>query len=141
MTDEEIAEASAAIFWRGDRFSAAMGFEMLWVRPGAAAVRGQVSEAHLNVHDTAHGGMMFALGGSAFGLACNSRGVKTVAQSVSVIYTDRALAGDVLVAEATERSLVGKTGIYDIVLRREDGSEVAHLRGVARQLSGSYLDT
>lgn len=139
MTDQEIAQASAEIFWAGDRFSAMMGFEMVAVGPGRGVVRSEVRSDHLNVHDAAHGGMMFALASSAFGLACNSRGIKTVAQTVSVVYADRATQGDVLTATALEVSTTGKTGIYDITLARADGSQVALLRGVARQLSGSYL--
>ena len=139
MTDQEIAEACAQVFWAGDRFSKGLGFEMVSVAPGAAEVRAEVSDQHLNVHDTAHGGMMFALGGAAFGIACNSRGAKAVAQSVSVIYSDRAVAGDVLVARAEEVSRAGKTAVFDIVLTREDGSQVALLRGIARTIGGAHV--
>ena len=140
MNEEEIARLSARAFWAGDRFSAAMGFEMVDVGPGWARVRGVVGDTHLNVHDTAHGGYLFALAGSAFGLACNSRGSKVVAQQVSVIYADRAVAGEVLTAEAREVTQAGRTGIYDIAVTREDGSRVALVRGVSRVIGGSYLD-
>lgn len=139
MTDQQIAEASAAVFWAGDRFSQGLGFEMVSVAPGAAEVRGVVGEAHLNVHDTAHGGMLFALGGSAFGLACNSRGAKAVAQSVNVIYSDRAVAGEALVARAEEVSRAGKSAVFDIAICREDGSQVALLRGLARIIGGTHV--
>lgn len=139
MTDQDIAEKSAAVFWEGDRFSRGLGIELVEVSPGMATTRVQVSAAHLNVHDTAHGGMLFALGAAAFGVACNSHGTKAVAQTVSVIYTDRAVAEDVIEARAQEISRAGKTAVFDITLSGSDGAVVAMLRGVARTISGSLL--
>lgn len=138
MTDEDIAEASAEAFWANDRFSRLLGFERISVGPGVATVRGQVTQDHLNPHDTAHGAMLFALGGAAFGLAANSRGQRAVGQTLNVIYTDRGVQGDVLLATAREVSRAGKTAVFDICVEREGGGEVALLRGVARNIGGRF---
>ena len=38
-------------------------------------------------------------------------------------------AGDRLVAEAVERVRAGRSGVYDVTVRRADGTVVAELRG------------
>jgi len=57
-----------------DPFMAHLGFAVLHLAPGEAVVAGEVGEAHLNLHGTAHGGFLYALADSAFALASNSRG-------------------------------------------------------------------
>ena len=54
----------------------------------------------VNGHDIAHGGYLFTLADSAFALACNSRGLLTVAAGADITFVASARLGDVLVAEA-----------------------------------------
>ncbi|MEV4088387.1 hotdog domain-containing protein, partial [Nonomuraea fuscirosea] len=49
-------------------------------------------------------------------------------------FVSPAHAGDVLVAEAAERTRFGRSGIYDITVRRPDGHVVAEFRGRSREL-------
>jgi acyl-CoA thioesterase len=49
-------------------------------------------------------------------------------------FVSPARAGDVLVAEAAERTRYGRSGIYDITVRRPDGAVVAEFRGRSREL-------
>jgi acyl-CoA thioesterase len=82
----------------------------------------------VNGHGTCHGGLVFALADSAFAFACNSRGIRTVAAGCAVEFLAPAHEGDELVAEAQERSLQGRTGVYDVDVRR-GGELVATFRG------------
>ena len=140
MTDQDIADACGKLFWAKDRAGQHLGFEFLEIGPGTARVATTVSAHHLNVHDTVHGSVVFSLGGSALGLACNSKNTKAVVQETSIHYTDRALEGDRIVAEAREVSAAGRTGIYDVTIRREGGGVIAMMRGTCRWLSGTHLD-
>jgi acyl-CoA thioesterase len=63
-----------------------------------------------------------------------------VAQACDIVFLDAVRGGDVLVAEATERTLTGRTGIYDVTVRREDpgpdrAEVVAEFRGRSRTIS------
>ena len=60
--------------WADDRASAHLGMEALTLEVDHAVVRMTVGEHMVNGHGTAHGGFLFTLADSAFGLVCNSRG-------------------------------------------------------------------
>ncbi len=87
----------------------------------------------VNGHDIAHGGLVFALADTAFACACNSHGPVTVAAGAEIVFVAPARLGDVLEAEAVERTVFGRTGIYDVTVRR--GAEVvAEFRGRSHRL-------
>ena len=91
----------------------------------------------VNGHGIAHGGFLFSLADTAFACACNSRGVATVAASAAITFVAPARHGDELVAEATERTLFGRNGVYDVTVYRDDGGErtvIAEFRGHSRSI-------
>jgi acyl-CoA thioesterase len=128
-SDEALAAEVAAAMWARDSASQGLGMELEEVRPGYARVRMAVRADMLNGHGTCHGGIVFALADSAFAFACNSRGVVTVASGCSVEFLAPAREGDELVAVATERSLEGRNGVYDVDVRAADERLVAAFRG------------
>jgi acyl-CoA thioesterase len=128
-TPEETAAAVGAAMFARDQASRALGMALEEVRPGYARLRMTVRGEMLNGHGICHGGIIFALADSAFAFACNSRGIVTVASGCSIEFLAPAGEGDELVAEAHERSLQGRNGVYDIDVRRADGQLVATFRG------------
>ena len=88
----------------------------------------------LNGHGTAHGGMIFALADSAFAYACNSRNLRTVAAQASIVFLEAAREGEVLIAEAEEQALVGRSGVYHVAVRTEDGRAIAEFTGFSRSV-------
>ena len=128
-TPDEAAAAVGEAMWGRDRASQALGMSLDEVRPGYARLRMIVRPDMLNGHGTAHGGLVFALADSAFAFACNSRGVVTVASGCSIEFLAPAREGDELVAEANERALDGRNGVYDVDVRNADGRLVATFRG------------
>ena len=121
--------------WEKDDASRALGMELVDVGEGTAVVRMVVRDDMVNGHGMCHGGLVAALADSAFAAACNSREVATVAAGFDVSFLRPAGPGDVLTAVAGERSLQGRSGIYDVTVTREDGEVVAELRGRSRALS------
>ncbi|WP_460445739.1 hydroxyphenylacetyl-CoA thioesterase PaaI [Angustibacter aerolatus] len=118
-----------------DRASAALGMELLAVSPGRATVRMTVRPDMANGYDVAHGGLVFALADTAFAVACNTHGVVTVAAGADVTFVSSARVGDVLVAEAVETDVFGRSGLTDVRVTREaDGGVVAVFRGRSRSL-------
>jgi len=121
--------------WEADDASRALGMEAVEVSLDHARVRMTVTGAMVNGHDIAHGGYIFTLADSAFALACNSRGSLTVAAGADITFVASARRGDVLVADATQRTAYGRSGITDVTVTREsDGSTIAEFRGRSRSL-------
>jgi acyl-CoA thioesterase len=88
----------------------------------------------VNGHGIAHGAFVFAVADTAFACACNSHGPVTVAASVDLTFVAPAHEGDVLRAEATERTRFGRSGIYDVTVRC-DTDVIAEFRGISRTLA------
>jgi acyl-CoA thioesterase len=130
--DQELAERSVARMWSSDAASAALGMRLVEVAPGRAVVAMRVREDMVNGWDLAHGGLVASLADSAFAAACNSRGTVTVAAGFDVTFLESASFGDELVATADERALRGRSGLYDVTVRRADGTVVAEFRGRSR---------
>lgn len=117
-----------------DRASRALGIELLEHGPGTATLRMTVTESMVNGHRTAHGGFLFLLADSAFACACNSHGpVTVVAAGADIVFVAPAREGDVLVARAEERTRYGRSGVYDVSVRRGD-EVIAEFRGRSRSL-------
>ncbi|MEV4563796.1 hydroxyphenylacetyl-CoA thioesterase PaaI [Nonomuraea sp. NPDC049419] len=117
-----------------DTASAALGIEPVELGDGRAVCRMTVTERMVNGHGLCHGGYVFLLADTAFAGACNSHGPVTVAAGAEITFVSPARAGDVLIAEAEERTRYGRSGIYDVTVRRPDGQVVAEFRGRSREL-------
>jgi acyl-CoA thioesterase len=136
--DQRAAAVGEAMYAR-DTASQALGMALEQVRPGYARLRMAVRADMLNGHGSCHGGMVFALADSAFAFACNSHDVVTVASGCSIEFLAPAQEGDELVAEAEERFREGRNGVYDVIVRRADGSLIATFRGRSASTSQSVL--
>ncbi|WP_055586262.1 hydroxyphenylacetyl-CoA thioesterase PaaI [Streptacidiphilus griseoplanus] len=111
-----------------------LGITVEEVSEGRATARLRLADTMVNGHGTAHGGYLFLLADVAFAYACNSRGVPTVAQSAQVTFLRPARPGDQLAAEAVERSRFGRSAVYDVTVRRADGTVIAEFRGQSQAL-------
>jgi len=121
----------ARTMWDHDPASRALGMALLELGPGRAVVAMTVRPDMVNGYDVCHGGLVATLADSAFALACNSRGVQAVAAGFDIAFLEPSRVGDVLVASADERALRGRSGIYDVTVRRDE-TVVAEFRGRSR---------
>ena len=104
-----------------DAFVRFLGARCVDAGPGTAAVRMTVGEQHINFNGTCHGGVLFSLADSAFGLASNSHGRLAAAVDAHIGFTAPVRAGDVLLAVARELSRSNRIGTYRVdVCRGED---------------------
>ena len=117
----------------------AWGVEIEEAREGYARIRMALRADMLNGHGIAHGGMIFALADTAFAYACNGRNLKTVAAQASIVFLDAAREGEVLVAEAREQAVVGRSGVYNVAVRTQDGRAIAQFQGLSRSLGGAVI--
>ena len=139
MTPKERAEKSAQAMWANDNASSWLGMELIEVDEGYAILSLTVEKHHANGHGICHGGITFALADSAFAFACNSRNQSTVAQHNVISYTAPAKIGERLTATATEVSLNGRSGIYDVKVTNPNRQVVAELRGFSRTINGQHF--
>ena len=139
MNADETADKVAHSMLAAEGTGPAWGVEIEEAREGYARIRMTLRADMLNGHGIAHGGMIFALADTAFAYACNSRDVRTVAAQASIVFLDKAQGGEVLVAEARETALVGRSGVCHVVVRTADGRPIAEFTGFSRSLGGSVL--
>ncbi|HLR95464.1 MAG TPA: hydroxyphenylacetyl-CoA thioesterase PaaI [Jiangellaceae bacterium] len=136
--EEDLARRCADAMLASDQASRNLGMEVVEVGPGRALLRMTVREEMTNGHGIGHGGYTFALADSAFAFACNTYDRRTVAATAEIEFLDAVRAGDQLEAEALERYRSGRTGIYDVTVRRGH-QVVAEFRGRSREIGGSVL--
>lgn len=123
---------------QSDRAASDAGMSLVSVGPGTAAVRMTVTTRHANGHGFCHGGVLFTLADTAFGVACNSHGPRTVAAGGDIVFARPVTVGDEVLATATERTRFGRSGVYDVSLTR--GAEVvAEFRGRSRVVGMDQL--
>jgi phenylacetic acid degradation protein PaaD len=115
----------------GDAASRALGIEVRDVTVGAATATMAIRADMVNGHGITHGAFVFAVADTAFACACNSHGLLTVAAAADITFVAPSRAGDVLEARAVERVRFGRSGIYDVTVRRGD-EVIAEFRGTSR---------
>ena len=96
---------------------------------GEAEAVFEIGAEMLNGHDVCHGGYLFTLADTAFAYACNTYNKVTFAAGASIDFLRPARLGDRIVATATEIHRGGRTGLYDVLLKNQDGEDVAIFRG------------
>jgi len=141
MNADETADKVARSMLAAEGTGPAWGVEIEEAREGYARIRMRLRADMLNGHRIAHGGMVFALADTAFAYACNSRNLRTVAAQASIVFLDAAREGELLVAEAKEEALAGRSGVYNATVRGEDGRTIATFQGLSRSIGGTVVDT
>lgn len=135
LTPKEIVE----ILMTRDFAAQAMGIKLEAIEEAFARISMTVRHDMLNGLAVCHGGMIFALADTAFAYACNSRNRKTLAMQCSINFIASAVEGDLLIAEAREVSLKGRTGLYDINVTNQNGTVIAHFRGTSYGTSSASV--
>lgn len=141
MTPNELADKVARSMLAAEGTGPAWGVEIEEAREGYARIRMRLTAEMLNGHGKAHGGMVYALADTAFAYACNSRNLRSVGAQATMVFLDGAEAGETLVAEAVEAALVGRSGVYNVSVRTDQGRAIAEFQGFSRSIGGAFIDT
>lgn len=105
-----------------DGLCSTLGIAVLDGGAGRAEVAMTVDARHLNFNGGGHGGAIFSLADSAFGLASNSHGPVAAGIDAHIAFQARVVAGDRLVARANEVHRNRKLAFYRVdVVRLEPG--------------------
>jgi acyl-CoA thioesterase len=135
-----LAQRVVAAMLQEDRATRTLGIRLVSVDSGAACVEMPIREDMLNGHATCHGGILFTLADTAFGIACNSRNLRTVAAAGQIDFIRPAVLGDVLQATAIERSAGRRLGLYDVDVTNQRGQTIALFRGKSCRVEGAIVD-
>ena len=81
---------------------------------GFAVVSMKVANKHMNFLGGGHGGAIFALADTAFGLASNSHDKISIGINANIAYVKGVEEGDRLLAQAREVSRGRKTAVYNV---------------------------
>jgi acyl-CoA thioesterase len=135
-----LCERVVAAMYARDPASQAMGMRLGRVGPGCAELTMTVRADMLNGHAICHGGFIFTLADSAFAYACNSYNLTTVASGCGIDFVAPAREGDLLTALAQERSVSGRTGVYDIEVKNQRGDTIAYFRGRSYRVKGHVIE-
>lgn len=136
LSPEALAEHVRSGMLANDRATQGLGIHITAMAPGRATLTMVVRADMLNGFATCHGGFITTLADSAFAFACNSRNDMTVASGLSIDFLAPAREGDCLTADATEVSLAGRTGVYDVNVRNQRNEAIAVFRGRSYCLKG-----
>jgi phenylacetic acid degradation protein PaaD len=122
-------ETLRGIFAARDGFMRALGIEVLELGRGSARLAMEVRPQHLNFNGTCHGGAIFALADSAFGVSSNSYGVLAAGIDAHITYNAAPRLGDRLTATSREISRTRKIAVYRIDVAAEKVGLVATFTG------------
>jgi len=134
-----LAKATALTMYATEAASRTLGVRIVDVAPGRAMLTMPVRAEMINGHDICHGGFIFAFADSALAFASNSYNIRTVTAGSTIDYLTPAYVGEVLTSVASEQVRSGRSGVYDVVVSKEDGTCVALFRGKPRQIQGEVV--
>lgn len=103
-----------------DAFVNYLGIDRVEGGAGNARVGMTIGPQHINFHGTCHGGVIFSLADTAFGMASNAYGVTAVGIDTHMTYQVAVKEGERLTAIASELSRSHKIGVYRIEVLRDD---------------------
>ncbi|MBO6520159.1 MAG: hotdog fold thioesterase [Rhodospirillales bacterium] len=113
-----------------DRTAAFLGVEVVDAAPGLLDLRMTVADAHLNFLNWGHGGIIFTLADTAFGMASNTYDKVSVGIDAHIAYLSGVRAGDVIEARAREVSRTRRKAVYRVdVVRPADDTDIAAFTG------------
>lgn len=136
LDPQAIAEHVRIGMLANDRATRGLGIAITAIGPGQATLEMTVRSDMLNGFDICHGGFITTLADSAFAFSCNARNDMTVASGLSIDFLAPAREGDRLTAKATEVSLAGRTGVYDVNVHNQRGEAIAVFRGRSYCMKG-----
>lgn len=102
-------------------YAESLGLRVLDASPDLTRVALTVGDAGLNMHGTAHGGLIFSLADEAFAVISNLE-AQAVAADTHMSFFRAARAGDHLIARATPERVGRTLATYRVEVRRVEGT-------------------
>jgi len=123
------AQNVVAHMMQSDAFSQWLGVEVMAVREGYCKLKMTMRAEMTNGFNIAHGGISYSFADSALAFASNARGTHAVSIETSIAHTRPAHTGDILFAEAIEKSHTRRFGIYEVSVTNAREELIALFKG------------
>lgn len=130
VNDREQALAIAGERMSKDALARHLGIKLNEIKPGYATATMKVTPELLNGVGVTHGGAIFSLADLVFAAASNSHGPVALALNVNIQFLKTSTEGAVLTATAREENLTGRTGLYRMEVKNENGEMIAVAEGL-----------
>lgn len=134
------AKGVISAMFNQDWFSQWLGIKVLETSAGYCKLTMQIRKEMLNGFGIAHGGITYSLADSALAFASNSHGRKSVSVETSISHLIALQEGEVITAEAIERSISNKIAVYEIVIQNSESVTVALFKGTVYRKSQEWLE-
>lgn len=118
-------------FFKNDHFATMTGIELVEIEKGHAKAQLTVNETHLNAGNTTQGGVLFTLADFVMAAASNAHGQLALAITGAINFIKGSYTGDILYAEAKERSLHKRIATYQVDITNQKGELIATFEGTA----------
>lgn len=130
-TDPKAAAAAARVLHlaAADPCLRALGIVCTRAGLGEAEVRVTLGPQHMNFNGSCHGGVVFTLADTAFGLAANSHGMVAAGIDAHITFQQAAEVGQTLLARAHEVSRGRRLAVYRVDVTRDDGRPISSFTG------------
>ena len=112
-----------------DAYSQWLGIERVEEKAGFSHLKMQIRKEMCNGFDIAHGGISYSFADSALAFASNSHGQKAVSIETSISHVAPLHTNDWIEAIAKEKHSSRKIGVYEVEVRKLDGTLVALFKG------------
>lgn len=112
-----------------DAYSQWLGIQRVKIALGTSHLKMQIRDEMCNGFGIAHGGITYSLADSALAFASNSHGKKGVSVETSISHLAPLHAQDWIEAIATEKHRSRKIGVYEVEVKKSDGTLVALFKG------------
>ena len=123
-----------------DFFSQWLGIQLLETKEGFCRLSMTIREEMCNGFSIAHGGIAYSLADSAVAFASNAHGRHAVSIETSISHIRPLMAGDVITAIATEKSISNKIAIYEVQVVKDNGPLVALFKGTVYRKNTEWLN-
>jgi acyl-CoA thioesterase len=117
-----------------DPWARSLEIEYLAIERGSCRLALTLKPDMMNFDGRPHGGVIFTLADTAFGVACNAHGEPAVGLSVTITYLGAAAPGSRLIAEARQVKQGRRTGVYDVTVTTDDGTLVARAQCLSQRV-------
>jgi acyl-CoA thioesterase len=114
-----------------DPMATFLGITVEEVRQGFARCALTIAPHYLNALERAHGISIHAVADQAFAVAANSLGHNAIALHFTISYTDGALVGETIIAEASPLNIGNKVSVWRVEVKGHDKRLIATCEGIA----------
>ena len=118
-TKKSLATRVIDKMYYNDAFSLWLGIERIEESKGYCKLKMELKEEMLNGFGIAHGGITFSLADSALAFASNSHGQHAVSIDCVINHLKPVRLGDILIAEAIEKSRSTHLGLYEVSVKNQ----------------------